>query len=92
METRYIETKKVALAVMLTAWRLRPYFLSFKVVVHTNYPLRQVAGRADLSRTMEKWVMELSEYDMEFEPQCAIKAQTLDNFIRETKRVEKVET
>lgn len=68
VETRYSEKEKASLALMVTARRLRPHFLSFKVVVRSNYPLRLVLGRADLSGRIVKWAMELSEYDVEFKP------------------------
>ena len=71
---------------MVTARRLRPYFLSHKVIVRTNYLLKQVIGRADLSGRMVKWAVELGEYDVDFEPRRTIKAQALSDFIQEGTR------
>ncbi|XP_057808536.1 uncharacterized protein LOC131023016 [Salvia miltiorrhiza] len=85
-ELNYSEIEKAALAVMVTARKLRPYFLSHRVVVRTALPFRQVLGRPDLSGRMVKWAVELGEYDVEYEPRMAIKAQALADFIQETTR------
>ncbi|XP_057770645.1 uncharacterized protein LOC130990428 [Salvia miltiorrhiza] len=85
-ELNYSEIEKATLAVMVTARKLRPYFLSHRVVVRTALPFRQVLGRPDLSGRMVKWAVELGEYDVEYEPRMAIKAQALADFIQETTR------
>ncbi|XP_057793083.1 uncharacterized protein LOC131009689 [Salvia miltiorrhiza] len=85
-ELNYTEIEKAALAVMVTARKLRPYFLSHRVVVRTALPFKQVLGRPDLSGRMVKWAVELGEYDVEYEPRTAIKAQALADFIQETTR------
>ncbi|XP_057791111.1 uncharacterized protein LOC131008236 [Salvia miltiorrhiza] len=85
-ELNYTEIEKAALAVMVTARKLRPYFLSHRVVVRTALPFRQVLGRPNLSGRMVKWAVELGEYDVEYEPRTAIKAQALADFIQETTR------
>ncbi|XP_057811635.1 uncharacterized protein LOC131025866 [Salvia miltiorrhiza] len=85
-ELNYTEIEKAALAVMVTARKLRPYFLSHRVVVRTALPFRQVLGRPDLSGRMVKWAVELGEYDVEYEPRTTIKAQALADFIQETTR------
>lgn len=41
-EARYVDVDKAALAVIVMAQKLRPYFLAHKVVVRTNVPLKQV--------------------------------------------------
>ncbi|XP_057775283.1 uncharacterized protein LOC130994259 [Salvia miltiorrhiza] len=86
LELNYSEIEKAALAVMVTARKLRPYFLSHQVVVRTALPFRQVLGRPDLSGRKVKWAVELGEYDVEYEPRMAIKAQALANFIQDTTR------
>ncbi|XP_057779757.1 uncharacterized protein LOC130998349 [Salvia miltiorrhiza] len=85
-ESNYTEIEKAALAVMVTARKLRPYFLSHRVVVRTALPFRQVLGWPDLSGRMVKWAVELGEYDVEYESRTAIKAQALADFIQETTR------
>ena len=41
-EIRYLVMEKLALALVIASWKLRPYFHSHTIRVLTNYPLRQV--------------------------------------------------
>ncbi|XP_073130111.1 uncharacterized protein [Henckelia pumila] len=82
-EIRYSEMEKMALALILTARKLRPYFLSHPVTVLTNSPLGRVMTHPDASGQLVKWAMELGEYDVEYRPRAAIKAQALSDFLTE---------
>ncbi|KAL0355343.1 UNVERIFIED_CONTAM: hypothetical protein Sradi_3981200 [Sesamum radiatum] len=53
-EGRYISIEKMALALVVTARRLRPYFLSHPVGVKTNTLLKQILGKPDTSRRLVK--------------------------------------
>ncbi|CAA0839165.1 Unknown protein, partial [Striga hermonthica] len=88
-EMKYTEVEKAALALIITARRLRPYFLSHGVVVRTNFPLNETLGRPSASGRMVKWAVELGEYNVSFEARKAIKAQALADFIREGTMVAK---
>ncbi|KAL0355401.1 UNVERIFIED_CONTAM: hypothetical protein Sradi_3987000 [Sesamum radiatum] len=46
---RYTPIEKVALALVVTAKRLQPYFLSHPIGVRTNTPLKQTLGKPDTS-------------------------------------------
>lgn len=59
---------------MITTRKLRHYFLAHKVVVRTHIPFKKILGKPDLSGRMAKWIVELSEYDVEFKPRTIIKA------------------
>ncbi|XP_057808481.1 uncharacterized protein LOC131022958 [Salvia miltiorrhiza] len=85
-EIRYTAVEKTAYAIMITARKLRPYFLSHKVIVRTALPFQKILGRPDLAGRMVKWAIELGEYDVAFEPRTTIKAQALADFIQETTR------
>lgn len=80
-ELNYTAMERAALSVMVTARKLRPYFLSHKIKVRMVLPFRQTLGQPDLSGRMVKWAIELGEYDVEFEQRKAIKAQALTDFI-----------
>ncbi|KAL0405861.1 UNVERIFIED_CONTAM: hypothetical protein Slati_3900000 [Sesamum latifolium] len=71
------------LALVVTARRLRPYFLSHPIGVKTNTPLKQTLGKPDTSGRLVKWAIELSEYDISYMPRTTIKAQALADFISE---------
>nr|KYP66302.1 Retrovirus-related Pol polyprotein from transposon 17.6 [Cajanus cajan] len=76
-ETRYQKIEKLALAILVTARKLRHYFQSYEVIVRTDYPIRPVLQKPDLAGRMMKWSIELSEHSIKYEPRGEIKAQVL---------------
>jgi len=52
-------------------------------LVLADQPLRNVLQKLDASERLLKWAVELSRYDLAFEPRRAIKAQALANFLAE---------
>jgi hypothetical protein len=82
-ELRYQKLEKLSLAVVVTARRLRQYFQSHKVIVKTDYPIKQVLKKPDLAGRMVAWSIELSEFDMIFSPRGSIKSQILADFVLE---------
>ncbi|KAH9668850.1 Ribonuclease H [Citrus sinensis] len=82
-ETRYPPLEKWALALVVAARKLRPYFQAFPVSVITNQPLRQTLHKPDASGRLVKWAVELSEFDIDYKPRAAIKAQAMADFVAE---------
>ncbi|CAA0807007.1 Unknown protein, partial [Striga hermonthica] len=82
-ELRYPHMEKLAYALVIAARKLRPYFLEHSIVVFTTYPLRQILHRPDTSGRMIKWAIELGQFDIQYRPRTAIKAQVLSDFIAE---------
>ncbi|XP_057426035.1 uncharacterized protein LOC130719423 [Lotus japonicus] len=82
-ELRYQKIEKAALAILKTARRLRPYFQSLSIKVKTDVPLRQVLQKPDLSGRLVSWSVELSEYDIQYEPRGQVTIQSLIDFVAE---------
>uniref|UniRef100_A0A2N9ER72 RNA-directed DNA polymerase n=1 Tax=Fagus sylvatica TaxID=28930 RepID=A0A2N9ER72_FAGSY len=82
-EERYPAMEKLALALVIAARKLRPYFQSHKIIVLTNHPLRKAMNKPDAVGRLIQWAVELSEFDIEYHPRQAIKAQALADFIAE---------
>ncbi|CAL1396321.1 unnamed protein product [Linum trigynum] len=82
-ERRYAPIEKAALAVVMVAAKLRPYFLAHTIVVLTNLPLKSTLGSMDVAGRLDKWAVQLSEFDIRYSPRPAIKAQVLADFVAE---------
>ena len=82
-ETRYPTLEKMALAVVESARKLRPYFQSHSVEVLTDQPLRTVLQNANRSGRLTKWAIELGELDITYKCRTAAKAQVLADFLVE---------
>ena len=73
-ETRYLAIEKLALVVVVSARKLRPYFQSHPTVVLTIQPLRTVLHSPNQSGRLTKWAIELSEYDIEYRMRTCTKS------------------
>ncbi|XP_016178934.1 uncharacterized protein LOC107621425 [Arachis ipaensis] len=82
-EQRYPRIEQLALGLVVTARRLRHYFQSHTIIVRTNHLLRQILTKPELAGRLTKWSIELSEFDIQFQPRSVLKAQVLADFITE---------
>ncbi|CAN1280943.1 Transposon Tf2-8 polyprotein [Linum perenne] len=82
-ETRYSPLEKSAYAVIIASRKLRPYFHAHTIHIVTNLPLKSALRSMGVAGRMSKWAVELSEYDVHFQPRTAIKAQALADFVVE---------
>lgn len=82
-QTRYLPLEKMALALVTAVRKLLPYFREHPIVVLTEYPLKSLLRKADLSNRVSQWAVELANFDIQYEPRTAIKAQVLADFIAE---------
>ena len=48
-ETRYTQLEKLALALVIAARKLRPYFQAHEVTVVSSFPLRAILHKPDIS-------------------------------------------
>ncbi|RDX61932.1 Retrovirus-related Pol polyprotein from transposon 17.6, partial [Mucuna pruriens] len=72
---------KVALAIIITARKLRTYFQSHHVICIIGLPIRQILRKPNLVGRMTRWVIELSEFNIAYERRGHMKAQVLTDFI-----------
>ncbi|PKA55218.1 putative mitochondrial protein [Apostasia shenzhenica] len=82
-ESRYPTLEKLALAFLVTARKLHPYFQSHTIQVVTDQPLLKILHNPEVSGRLLKWSIELGEYDIKYVPRTAIKAQVLAYFVAE---------
>ncbi|XP_020230738.1 uncharacterized protein LOC109811395 [Cajanus cajan] len=82
-EGRYQLLEKVALGLVHTARRLRQYFQGHQVIVRTDCPISKVLRKPELAGRMMAWSIELSKFDISFEPRGPIKSQCLADFANE---------
>lgn len=78
-----MQMEKLAFATTIASRKLRPYFQAHTIQILTKYPLKKVLRKLDLSGRLANWAIELEEFDIEFDPQNAIKGQALANFVVE---------
>uniref|UniRef100_A0A2N9FJJ2 Uncharacterized protein n=1 Tax=Fagus sylvatica TaxID=28930 RepID=A0A2N9FJJ2_FAGSY len=83
VEERYSNMEKLAFALLIASRKLRPYFQAHSIVVLTDYPLRKAMNKPDAAGRLIQWSIEMSEFDINYRPRTAIKAQALADFIAE---------
>ena len=66
--------EKLALSLVHAAHYLRPYFQNHSIIVRTDYPIQKILQKPDLAGRMSSWAVELSEFNMRYEPHGPIKA------------------
>ena len=83
--------EKLILALVTTDRKLRPYFHAHTIEVPTEYPMKQVLHKPEVSGRLMKWAIELSEFDIRYKPKTAIKGQVLAEFVMEFAPIELAE-
>ena len=82
-ETKYQMVEKLALSLVHAARRLRPYFQNHNITVKTDYTIQKILQKPDLVGRMSSWAVELSEFNIRYEPHGPIKAQCLLDFVND---------
>ena len=80
--------EKLAFALVTIAQKLKPYFQAHTMVILTDKPLRKAMSSPEVVGRMALWVVELSEFDIQYQLRTAIKGQVVADFIAEFTLVE----
>nr|XP_016471265.1 PREDICTED: uncharacterized protein LOC107793429 [Nicotiana tabacum] len=80
-ETRYPHLEKLALALVVTARKLRPYLQCHPIVVVTTFPLWNILHIPELLGRLAKWAVEMSEFDRVYKSRTEIKSHVLADFV-----------
>ena len=60
--------EKLTFALVTVARKLKPYFQAHTIVVLMNKPLRRAMSSPEGAERMALWVVELSEFDIRYQP------------------------
>ena len=82
-EGRYPQIEKLAFALIIASRKLRHYFQAHVINVMTDHPLKKAMNKLEAAGRLIQWAVELSEFDIKYQPRHAIKAQALADFIAE---------
>ena len=73
--------EKLVFALITASRKLRHYFQAHIINVLTDHPLKKAMNKLKATRRLIQWAIELSEFDVNYQPRNAIKAQVLADFI-----------
>ena len=80
-KSRYPKIEKIAFALIVALRKLRQYFQVNPILVMTDQPIKKSMNKPEAAERMVQWAIELSQFDIEYHPRTAIKAQALVDFI-----------
>nr|POF25448.1 transposon ty3-i gag-pol polyprotein [Quercus suber] len=83
VEFRYPKIEKITFALIGASHKLRQYFQAHPILVMTDQPIKKSMSKPRVAGRMVQWAIELSQFDIEYHPRMAIKAQALADFIAE---------
>ena len=78
---KYLSIKKIVFTLIVASRKLQPYFQANPILVMTDQPIKKSINKPEATGKMVQWAIELSQFDIEYHPRTAIKAQALADFI-----------
>jgi hypothetical protein len=82
-QTQYFYIMKQVYALLIMSPKLSHYFQEHQIEVHTSSMLGEILNNRETTEKITKSTNELSMYDIIYQPQMAIKAQAISNFVAE---------
>ena len=82
-ETRYTRLEQAVLALLMVVKKLHPYIQAHPIIVLANLLLQSTIHKPDLSGRMAWWVIQLSEFGIQYKPRLTLKWQILAYFLAE---------
>ena len=70
-------------ALIVASCKLRQYFQANPILVMMDQPIKKSMKKLEAAKRMIQWAIKLSQFDIEYHPRTAIKAQALADFIVE---------
>ena len=80
-KVNYLRLQKITFALVVASRKLRHYFQIHAIVIMINQPIRKTMNKIDAAGLFIQWVIDLGQFDIEYWPRVAIKAQVLIDFI-----------
>ena len=75
--------EKLDFALIMASEKLRHYIQAHEIIVMIDHPLKKVMNKLEAAGQLIQWAIELSEFDIRYQPRNEIKAQALVDFIAE---------
>ncbi|GKB35034.1 reverse transcriptase domain-containing protein [Tanacetum coccineum] len=88
----YTPVEKLVLALVHASKRLKRYFQAHPIIVIMDQPIKQVLSKLEITGRLQKWSIELGEYDLQYKPRISVKRQILADFIVERLEVDSLAT
>ena len=82
-EAQYPRIEKITFALIVALRKLCPYFQANPIIVMTDQPIKKAMNKPEAARRMVQWAIKFSQFDIDYRPRTAIKAQALVDFIVE---------
>jgi hypothetical protein len=77
----YKEVEKVLYAVLMASRKLRHYFQSYRIIVPSSQPLKDIIRNKEATRRVGKWAAELNEFTIDYVHRYSIQSLALADFI-----------